>query len=99
VREDEKEASGSDVRRKGPKKVRFPASRRKKRRKVGSDWGRWVLVASLVLLAVALLVFLLGVIRRATQGRAAVPEDPVPLQVAGRTDSLARDLRSRSDEE
>jgi serine/threonine protein kinase len=76
----ERGPAGSGVKRKGPKKGRPP--RRKKRPAREVDWGRRVLVASLVLLAVSLLVLLLGILRHATRERAA-GNGPIPVVSAG----------------
>lgn len=67
---------------KRPKKARSSVSRRKKRHKVERDWGRVVLIASLVLLAVGLVVLLLGIIRYARRDRAAAPRVSVSLACA-----------------
>jgi serine/threonine protein kinase len=77
----EKEAPGSGVKRKGPKKAR--AARRKDRPAAGWDWGRWVLVASLVLLAVAILVLIIALIRHAGKARAAAREGGRSLAKVG----------------
>jgi hypothetical protein len=79
----EKEAAGAGVKRREPKKARHPAARRKKRHEAGRDWGRLVLVASLVLLGVAVLVLLFAVIWHATQARAAASADHTAIQAAG----------------
>jgi hypothetical protein len=57
-------------RKKPAKKPRPPGARRKKRSGAGPDWGLRVLVAALVLLGAALLVLLVGIIHRASKGRA-----------------------------
>jgi serine/threonine protein kinase len=82
-------AAASGVRRKGPKKER-PAGRRRKRRPAGRDWGRRVLVVSLVLLGVGLLVLALGLIRHARARRAAWDAaGPVPAVCARRAEAPA----------
>jgi serine/threonine protein kinase len=68
---------------KPPKKARSSVRRKKKRREAERDWGRVVLIASLVLLAVALVVLLFGIIHHARKNRAAAPEAPVFLAYAG----------------
>jgi serine/threonine protein kinase len=78
--EEGRERAPAGVNRKGPKKPRSPASRRKKRPQAERDWGRVVLVASLVLLGVALLVLLLGAIRHASKARAAASEAPPSIR-------------------
>ena len=67
-----------DSERKTPKKARSAIRRKKKRREVERDWGRVVLIASLVLLAVALVVLVLGIIRHASRGRANLTSNPAP---------------------
>ncbi len=74
---DNKSAEGEGER-KPPKKIRSSISRRKKPRKVERDWGRTVLIASLVLLAVALVVLVLGLIRHASRSHANLTSNPAP---------------------
>jgi serine/threonine-protein kinase len=71
--------AASGVKRKGPKKT--PPPRRKKRPEPARDLGRRILVASLVLLAVSLVVLLLGIIRYATRGRQAMGNEPARTPV------------------
>jgi serine/threonine protein kinase len=65
--------SGSGVK-PAPLKKRPRGSRRKKRRETEKDLGRWVLVGSLVLLAVATVVLVLGLIRHSRKGRQSALE-------------------------
>ncbi|MBI1916569.1 MAG: serine/threonine protein kinase [Planctomycetes bacterium] len=74
--EEDQERAAAEVKRKGPKKARPSGSRRKKRPEAERDWGRLVLVVSLVLLGVALLVLLFAAIRHVSRARAAASEDP-----------------------
>jgi serine/threonine protein kinase len=81
-----KEASGrteaeDSGERKRPKKGRPHGARKKKRREGEKNWGRLVLVASLVLLGVAALVLVLGILRHSRKGRAAASEDRPSIQV------------------
>jgi serine/threonine protein kinase len=64
------------VNRKGSKKARLPGARKKKRREAERDWGRLMLIGSLVLLGVALLVLLFAVLRHASRARAAASANP-----------------------
>jgi serine/threonine protein kinase len=60
--------------RKRPKKSRPHGPRKKKRREDERDWGRLVLIGSLVLLAVASAVLVLGLLVHSRRGRSAAPE-------------------------
>jgi len=67
--------------RKRLKKGRPRGARRKKRREGEKDWGRVVLVTSLVLLGVAVMVLLLGFLRHRIKSRAAVREERPAIHV------------------
>ena len=90
--EEDRERAAAGVTRKRPKQARPAASRRKQRPEAERDWGRVVLVASLVLLAVAFLVLLLGVIRHVSRARAAASEDPTSTRAACLTHPAAARL-------
>ena len=75
-----KEAADSGER-KRPKKGRPYGARKKKRREGEKNWGRLVLVASLVLLGVAALVLVLGLLRHSRKGRASASEHHPLIQV------------------
>ncbi|HKB39395.1 MAG TPA: hypothetical protein VKD72_23360, partial [Gemmataceae bacterium] len=75
-----KEATDSGERRRF-KKGRPHGTRKKKRREGGKDWGRLVLVGSLVLLGVAALVLVLGLLRHSRKGRASASENRPSIQV------------------
>jgi serine/threonine protein kinase len=68
--------------RKGPKKSRSHRLQRKKRRRAERDWGRLILLGSLVLLAVATVVLVLGILRYTHRGgRTAAPRTPPAVQI------------------
>jgi len=76
----EKEATRSGVKRPAVKKALPKGSRRKKRQESGWNAERLVLVAAIVLLAVALVVFAIGIIHRSKKTQAAAPSaSPVAL--------------------
>jgi serine/threonine protein kinase len=65
--------------RKPSKKARSSVSRKRKRPKVERSWGPVVLLASLVLLAVALVVLMVGILRHTSRSRSEMPNDLAPL--------------------
>jgi serine/threonine protein kinase len=77
VREQPAVAAAPEVEeRKRPKQTRSHRPRRKKRPQAERDWGRIVLVGSLILLAVATIVLVLGIVLRNRRGRTAAWEAP-----------------------
>ncbi|MFL5242941.1 MAG: serine/threonine-protein kinase [Gemmataceae bacterium] len=69
----EKQATRSGVNKPGVKKPIPQASRRRKRRQSGWTAERLVLVAAIVLLAVGLVVFIIGIIHRSGKTQSAAP--------------------------
>jgi serine/threonine protein kinase len=67
------------------------SGRKKKRRETGTDWGRIVLTASLVLLGVAVVVLLLGILRYSRKGRTTALEVPAAICVLAETARFNRE--------
>jgi serine/threonine protein kinase len=72
IKSREKESSASAVRRKSQRKPKVSFSRTRKRSESGWTASRIILVASIVLLSIAFVVFLIGIIRHSTRQRASL---------------------------
>jgi serine/threonine protein kinase len=78
----ESPAAKSGVKKPGPKKAGSSTIRKKKRSREEKDWGRRVLIGSLVFLGLSLLILIFGLIRHASRSRRAALPDRVPVRVA-----------------
>ena len=65
----------------GAAKKRLGGARKKKRRETERDWGPVVLVGSLVLLAIAVVVLVLGILRHTRKDRESDLEVPPSIQI------------------
>ena len=79
-------------------KKRPRGSRKKKRQETKTDWGRLVLLGSLVLLLFALVVLVLGILRHTRKGRESSGEAPSTIRyLAVAQSDISRPVRIRLD--
>ncbi|HTU93602.1 MAG TPA: serine/threonine-protein kinase [Gemmataceae bacterium] len=76
-----------------PMKRRSRGTQKKKRREPETNWGRIILITSVVLLVLAIVVLLLGILRHNRKGRTTAEESSVAMRVfaVAPSEKLSRD--------